>query len=145
MPAKKRRPSVNRRPAPPLQPPPEPIFDWGQIADRAVGRIMSTPKVQELGMKAGGLLDLVRGFVQQSAMPTGFTPGQPGPPPPRQRQEDDPRVVMGFGPDEALSVEKVKSRKKAMAQVLHSDKMGGSPEGMMRLNRAADTLLKELR
>lgn len=140
----KRRPA-SRRPAPPPPLPPlnqtEPIFDWAGIADRAVGRILATPKVQELGTKANGLMDLVRGFVQQGAVP----PGAPPPQQPWKKTEDDPRVVMGFGPAEPLTVEKVKSRKKAMAQVLHSDKMGGSPEGMMRLNRAADTLLKELR
>ncbi len=136
-PAKKRR-----RPNPPPSPPAEPIIDWGQIADRAVGRIMATPKVQELGAKAGGLMDLVRGFVQQATVMPGVSPGAP---PPRQAPSEDPRVVMGFGPNEALTVEKVKSRKKALAQVLHSDKAGGSPEGMMRLNQAADRLLKEIR
>lgn len=144
MPPKKRRPPRNQ---PPPVPPPEPIFDWGLIADRAVGRIMATPKVQELGAKAGGLMDLVRGFVQQAGGMPGMSGAAPpgAPPPPRQAPQDDPRIVMGFGPDEALTVEKVKSRKKALAQVLHSDKAGGSPEGMMRLNRAAEALLKEIR
>lgn len=101
---------------------------------------MSAPKVQELGSKASGLLDMIQGFVQQGTVPT-----PPQAPPPRSTPVEDPRVVMGFGPSEPLTVEKVKARKKAMAQVLHSDKAGGSPEGMMRLNRAADQLLKEIR
>jgi hypothetical protein len=101
---------------------------------------MATPKVQELGVKAGGLLDLVRGFVQQA----GVAPG-PAPQAPPQPAQEDPRIVMGFGPAEPLTRELVKARKKALAQVLHSDKAGGSPEGMMRLNRAADQLLKDLR
>lgn len=139
MPKKSRRPPPNRRTSASV---PEPIFDWEAIAGRAVDRIMSAPKVQELGAKAGGILDMVQGFLQ-----TGAAPGAPPPqaPPPRSAPTEDPRIVMGFGPAEPLTVEKVKTRKKALASILHSDKAGGSPEGMVRLNRAADQLLKELR
>lgn len=137
-------PKAPRRRNPPrtTSPPPstEPIIDWAQIADRAVGKIMANPKVQELGAKAHGILDLVQGFVQQAGVP-----GPAAAPPPRQAPVEDPRIVMGFGPNEELTVDKVKARKKALAQILHSDKAGGSPEGMMRLNQAADRLIKEMK
>lgn len=51
---------------------------------------------------------------------------------------------MGFAPTEALTVELVRARKQALAQVLHPDKRGGSLSAMTRLNQAADVLLAKL-
>lgn len=61
----------------------------------------------------------------------------PSPEPPKE----DPRVVLGFSPDEQLSVELIKKRRKDFAKILHSDK-GGNDASMARINAAVDELLK---
>lgn len=63
---------------------------------------------------------------------------------PAPEQKEDPRMVLGFAPDEILTVEAVKKRRKEFAKIMHSDK-GGNDASMARINAAADELLKGLK
>lgn len=66
------------------------------------------------------------------------------PPPPRPRVKlEDPRVVLGFPSDKALSQAEIKQRQRALAAMFHPD-VGGSHEAMQRVNTAAEALLSEL-
>jgi hypothetical protein len=56
---------------------------------------------------------------------------------------EDPRVVLGFKPEEPLTEEKIKKRQKELAKILHSDK-GGYDRSMSRVNEAVEQLLKTL-
>ena len=71
----------------------------------------------------------------------GPTPRQPPPPP--APSAEDPRVVLGFGPTEALDVRKIKARQRALAAVLHPDH-GGDNDAMRRINTATAALLSQL-
>ena len=69
-------------------------------------------------------------------------------PPPRAAPAPDPtvaaRMVMGFEPNEPLTAELVKARKRRLAEVFHPDRQGGSAAHMQRVNAAADVLLAKL-
>ena len=58
-----------------------------------------------------------------------------------QQKKDDPKVILGFGPDEALTKDKIKTRQRFLAGEYHPDK-GGSTEARQRVNDAAEELLK---
>jgi len=60
-----------------------------------------------------------------------------------QPVQQSPREVLHFGPDEALTIEKIKTRKRDLASLCHPDK-NGSVEAMQKINEAADLLLKEV-
>jgi len=57
--------------------------------------------------------------------------------------EEDPRIVLGFKPDEPLTEEIVKKRQRELSKIFHSDR-GGSDQTMARVNAAVDELLKKL-
>ncbi len=89
-------------------------------------------------------------------VPGGWAP-RPGPgswrtpqhPPP---QQEDPelraramaRKVMGFAPTEQLTADKIRQRKRTLAQRYHPDLPGGSTEKMAMINDAADILMRML-
>lgn len=58
----------------------------------------------------------------------------------KQRSED-PRTILGFGPTEPLTVEKIRVRKRKLAGIFHPDRDDGDAEAMARVNRAAEALL----
>jgi hypothetical protein len=70
------------------------------------------------------------------------------PPPRPQAREPDPllaaRELLGFEPNEKLTVELVQKRKQALARVFHPDMQGGSTARMTLINAAADRLLAKL-
>lgn len=68
-------------------------------------------------------------------------PGQP--PPPRPPAGPDPRVVLGFGPGDKLTVAIVKARHRELARKHHPDR-GGSVTRMQEVNAAVDKLLASL-
>lgn len=55
-----------------------------------------------------------------------------------------PREVFHFGKDEVLTAEKIKARKKQLALMVHPD-AGGATEEMVKINKAAEALLKEVK
>jgi hypothetical protein len=57
--------------------------------------------------------------------------------------KEDPRIVLGFPPNQALTQDQIKKRRRELARILHSDQ-GGNDESMKRLNSAADALLSQL-
>jgi hypothetical protein len=65
----------------------------------------------------------------------------------RQRRaptkQEDPRIVLGFPPGQALTADEIKKRRRELARILHSDQ-GGNDESMKRLNAAAEALLAQL-
>lgn len=82
--------------------------------------------------------------------PPGAPRAAPPPPKPPTAAEEKraailaARVVMGFEPDEKITVELVKERKRALAGVFHPDRQHGSTKQMQRVNGAADVLLAAL-
>lgn len=73
--------------------------------------------------------------------------GQANARPPRQppvNPQLEARRVLGFDPNQPLTAELVKARKKALGQLFHPDKQGGSTDAMARVNDAADVLLANL-
>lgn len=54
------------------------------------------------------------------------------------------REILHFAPGEPLTIEKVKTRKKDLARFIHPD-AGGAGDEMVKINTAADALLKELK
>jgi hypothetical protein len=69
----------------------------------------------------------------------------PSPPPPKRDPILEARTILGFEPDEPLTIEKIQTRKQALARVFHPDRAGGSLAQMKRVNVAADTLLAKIR
>ena len=57
--------------------------------------------------------------------------------------KSSPREILHFGPDEQLTVDAIKQRKRALASMVHPDK-NGSTEAMQAINEAADLLTKEV-
>lgn len=53
-------------------------------------------------------------------------------------------MVLGFDPDEKLTVQMVKDRKRRLAEAFHPDRPGGSTKQMQKVNRAADVLIASL-
>lgn len=70
-------------------------------------------------------------------------PPQPPPPDPNVVMLREARQTMGFSPGDALTEERIKDRKKALARKHHPDR-GGSVERMSAINAAADVLLESL-
>lgn len=71
-------------------------------------------------------------------------PRQPPPPKPHPVDKIGPaRVVMGFPANLKLTPELIKERRKQLALIFHPDR-GGSPDGMSKINAAADLILKDL-
>lgn len=76
-------------------------------------------------------------------------PPEPGraqspPRPPPEVAKENPRDILGFGPEVKLTRAMVKERQRALAKLWHSDK-GGSDKAMKRLNGAVQELLKGLK
>jgi hypothetical protein len=81
------------------------------------------------------------------APPRPNRPQHPPPhPPPRQPplSLEDPRQILHFSPDQALTVDQVRKRQRQLARLAHPD-LGGSKEAMLRINDAADRLISQLR
>jgi len=68
----------------------------------------------------------------------------PRPPPPAPAPKEDPRDVLGFGPDAKLTRAMVKERQRELAKLMHPDR-GGSTKALQRLNAAAQALLQDLK
>jgi hypothetical protein len=84
-------------------------------------------------------------------VPGGWTPRPGSWRPPGQPQEDPElrarvmaRKVMGFAPTEQLTADKIRQRKRTLAQRYHPDLPGGSTEKMAMINDAADILMRML-
>lgn len=130
------------------------------IIDQVFARFLAQPAVQNRLDQLDGLIQNAHGRVddflsgrtpmpefRRRAAPTTEAPREahrPPPPRPAPRPTEDPRIVMGFGPKEPLTVEKIKTRKKALATLIHPDH-GGDTTAMTRLNSAAAALLATLK
>jgi hypothetical protein len=90
-------------------------------------------------------IDELRARVQASRRtPPGPSPCPPRPPPPPSKPAaPDPRVVLGFGPSDRLTVAIVKARHRELARKHHPDR-GGSVTRMQEVNAAVDKLLASL-
>lgn len=103
-----------------------------------IDRLFDQPAVQSLIDRIGGALDRFgTSMVDKLNNPRPAAPQQ-------TRRVLDPRVILGFAPDTKLTVELIKERRRALANLWHPDK-GGSPEAMQRLNAATDALLQQLK
>lgn len=70
----------------------------------------------------------------------------PGPPPvdPEVEAQLRARAVLGFTPDQPLTVADVKRRQKELAKRWHPDRKGGSAQKMAAINDATDVLVAYL-
>lgn len=121
-----------------------PVFDILELADRALSRSNN-----DFARQVGGIFgELLSGYAARARAPgEGQTQGQRPPPrrpQPAQAASMDPRMVLGFEPQEKLTEARIKDRKRQLAQLFHPDKPGGSISAMKRVNDAADALLKSL-
>lgn len=118
------------------------IDKFSYLVDRAA--TPKTPKERREAVRdAFQATRAAAGRVADSARPAPAGKPKPTPRPPlpkRPAPGEDPMVVLGFAAGTALTVEGIKIRYKALAQIYHSDK-GGSDEAMKRLNNARDALL----
>ncbi len=119
------------------------------FVDDALDAVLENPRVKSVFNRAGAVFEkfaqvLDRVSQQQSAPPPGKGPRPQSPPPRKPPPKENPREVLGFGPNQLLTEQIVKDRKKALASIVHPDKPGGSVEAMARINAAADALLASL-
>jgi hypothetical protein len=125
--------------------PGRPAADDDPIA-QVVNTLLDHDRAKEVVAKVAGGVDVFASFLD-NAMKRAFDPKPPPPPPPPPVQSRRPittaRVILGFRPDEKLTVEQVKKRHKELALKHHPDR-GGDPAKMTNLNRARDALLAEL-
>ena len=118
--------------------------DLIEAADRFISQ-SNNEIVRNLRTRAGDILAGVAGGT--GASPNAYAPphrdqtAAPPPPPPEPDKKEDPREVLGFGPDVQLTKELVKARRREFAKILHSDR-GGYDPAMQRINAAADELLR---
>jgi hypothetical protein len=111
------------------------LFDHGEVLDT----LLATPQAQKLFEKAGGVLDALGGLIDKAAKGE-LGKGKPKP----EKVPISARAVLHFSPKEALTEEKIRARRKALAKLAHPD-AGGSDLEMQRVNKAAEILLKGLK
>jgi hypothetical protein len=109
------------------------------------------PSIQEPVRQMGRMAaDAARARAEQAAKAQAEQRrAQPPPRPPdpetaRALALRDARTTLGFEPDEKLTVDQVKERKRALARVYHPDLGNGSVKQMQRVNAAADLLIAKL-
>jgi hypothetical protein len=71
-------------------------------------------------------------------------PAPPPPPDPKIEERKRARKVIGFAPNETLTLEMIKDRRKTLARKHHPDR-GGSLAKMQAINAAADVLESAVR
>lgn len=112
-----------------------------------LNEFMDNPRVREIFEKGSSVLDSIKDLVEK--VKVGQMPHQNQPPPQRPRPNDkalerQARMILHFDPNEQLTVDKIKQRRKDLAAMAHPDK-GGSTEAMQRINASADLLLKTVK
>ena len=110
------------------------------VGQELLDALFERPEVQKIVGQFSGLLDRVSGVIDHPQKVFRKGPRVPS----HGARALEARTILGFGANEPLTEEKVKERKKALAQVFHPDLTRGNPEGMARVNAAADLLLSEL-
>ena len=96
-----------------------------------------TKSIDHLGQVFDGL-----GQAKDPGNPTSKRANQsrPQPTPPHK---ENPRIVLGFGPQLRLTKEMIRERRKDLARLCHPDR-GGSEVAMKRINQAVEMLLSKL-
>ena len=89
------------------------------------------------GAPCGACITIARHRARRSAG------GQQQVPPAAAPPAEDPRKVLGFEPQVALTRTIIKERQRALAIIMHPDQ-GGSDAAMQRINEAAAALLANL-
>ena len=123
-------------------------------ANPLIDAVLDHPRIQPLFDKAGSLIDRFASilaaapFAASAAQPPPQPPPRharrPAPPPPPPRE--DPRQVLLFDPDEVLTEQLIRERRKRLAAVIHPDGRGGAGDkAMARINAAADALFQALK
>lgn len=114
--------------------------------DALVDRLMDSPQAQSVLAQARGILDKLGGAIDGRAAAQAKT--QARRPRPAPAPQVDPvllaRMTLHFAPNDPLTQDTVKKRKKRLAELCHPDR-GGSAEAMAAVNHAADILLKSLK
>lgn len=89
-----------------------------------------------------GLGQLFIRLAQRAPVPGGRPAPVTPPPPPRPQavEREDPREILGFGPDVKLTRSVIKNRQRALLALVHPD-VGGSTRATQRINEASKLLL----
>ena len=144
---KKRRPARSEDP-------------FKEIIDQFVDGVMENPDVQdvldtfhefrELFRQTGNAVDPKETHEANDDAPPpkkSAPKRRKAPPPPRQPNvvelELKARYTLHFGPQESLTKEAIKNRRRKLAALCHPDQ-GGTTEAMQAINSAADFLLEKL-
>lgn len=109
--------------------------------EEALDALLENPRVQGLLGKFQNLLDRAGEVVDKAARGEIEFKRKPAETP---KPKVSARSVLHFGPNEVLTEEKIKKRKKELARMVHPD-AGGAAEEMARINLAAELLLKSLK
>lgn len=113
-----------------------------------LSRVLANPIAQSLWQKGidtlGSKFDEVTGRLDKYAL--AFIASQQAQ---RQQQtqrvtKEDPRVIMGFLPNEPLDEKKIRDRRKKLLQAYHPDKGVTNDVMAQRINQAAAELLKQV-
>lgn len=108
--------------------------------------LFDRPEVQNIFQKVGGILDKASQYVENPAASFARAARTARAQAARPRvPREDPRVVLGFKPDEKITADQVRDRKRDLAKKHHPDLPGGSVEKMAKINAAADELLASLK
>lgn len=127
------------------------VLDYLDPVEVMAQRLLETPQVRDILGQLQDLLDRV-GYAIDRHPPPPAPRARPRvrprrPPPPRTERRvpaTEARSVLHFDPAEALTVEKVQKRRRALAALCHPDQAGGSTEAMQTINAAADVILRSL-
>lgn len=77
---------------------------------------------------------------QEAARSARTARAAPPPPDPKIEERKRARKVLGFAPNETITLEMIKKKRHALARKYHPDRPGGSVEKMKTINAAADVL-----
>lgn len=107
------------------------------LVNRGFGALNT--KIDELG---AGLLARLDRYATAFAAQQAYSQQQQQSAP--KIKKDDPRIVLGFGPDIILNKQMIKERHRVLAGIFHTD-VGGHNESMLKINAAVEELLEQVK
>lgn len=133
------------------------VHDNGPVPGRAddpglvlIEHLLGTPQARSLLDAAASALASVGDFVERAGGTLDrrrdardSSPAAPSPTRERPTPISAARAVLHFAPDEPVTADAVRKRRKELARLCHSD-LGGSDVAMRRVNQAAQILLRSL-
>lgn len=112
-------------------------------SNEIIDTLLQNPNVQRGVNKVNSLLDKFSDLIDRATK--GDIPFFTKPPAPASKvpPEARARALLHFGPNEPLTEEIIKERRRVLARLAHPD-LAGSSEEMVRINKATEILLASL-